>query len=270
MSLSLSAITNSLEQLIADREEVLAGEMCGACIGTESQFSPCSSCNNSGFVVNKASLELIEGAIKQYSQDLLPAKVDAYWFTLKKIGKADESKPLAQQAGLIADAKREIKRLQHLIDEWDALQKTLRGYALDAMRQGNTWAIEGTNGRKLKRQANGGALAVEVVQAHLVPENLQIVTVRANAAFWRHIVRKIGSMEDAFEGNVKVSMPEPDLTAIRKELEKRVPCPECLGVDPKGEQEDNHFCGMCGGEGTVPNGVPGCRLAARGEHLRVP
>jgi len=44
--------------------------------------------------------------------------------------------------------------------------------------------------------------------------------------------------------------------AIWREMTARVPCLECGGEDPKGEQEGNYFCGMCGGEGTVLGSLP--------------
>src|ERR1019366_3213448 len=68
------------------------------------------------------------------------------------------------------------------------------------------------------------------------------------------------------------SNPEPDLTAIRAELEKRVPCPKCEGVGvierrvADADKVDDP-CPLCDKTGTIPNGVPGCRLKPRGESL---
>ena len=74
---------------------------------------------------------------------------------------------------------------------------------------------------------------------------------------------------DDYRGNFLLPEARAELAQLRAELEKRVPCPECGGVDPKGEQDGNYFCGMCGGQGSVPNGVPGCRLKERTERLVV-
>jgi hypothetical protein len=271
MSLSLTNITTDLEQLIAMREEVLAGEMCPTCLGTSETFHGCDNPHCfSGRIIDAAELEQIELAIKQYSTDLLPNKVDAYWFTLKKIGKKDDSKPLDKQTGLIADAKREVKRLQALIDRWDALQETLRGYALEAMRQRDTKSLDGTNGRKLRRQANGGVQGVDVRQPELVPDEFVRLTVQMTYAQWTRLL----SCHVIMEG-VTVKSRDPDLTSIGDALRKREMCPNCQrkhgGDVATGRMSDDpeDICSTCHGEATIPGSVPGCVLKDRGERLVV-
>ncbi len=100
MSLSLSTISNDLEQLIEARDEVLAGEMCPDCLGTGTEWRPCDRCFSTGRIVNADALQQLDLAIRHYSQELQPAKIDAYWWLLKRIGKRDD------KAGLIADARR--------------------------------------------------------------------------------------------------------------------------------------------------------------------
>jgi hypothetical protein len=241
MSLALTTITKDLEALIQAREEILSGEMCGTCLGTANQFKPCDTCNSTGQVVDTTALEQIELAIKQYSQELLPNKVDAYWWTLKKIGKKDDSKPLSQQAGLIPDAKREIKRLQEMIDRWESLREHLSSYALEAMSQQNKKVLEGTNGRKLRRQSNGGVLPVEIAQESLIPEGLTryTVTMKGDLLYW--LIKRLEESHVIHPMALEVlhsAKGEPDLTAIREVLE-------------------------------AGEGVPGARLGDRGEHLRV-
>ncbi len=99
---------------------------------------------------------------------------------------------------------------------------------------GERKVLEGTNGRKLRRQANGGVLAVDVVQPDMIPPALQRLTVRISVADWNALMRtpQSGLIE------AHVSEAEPDKEAIRAVLES-------------------------GG------GVPGCRLKERGESLRV-
>jgi hypothetical protein len=161
--------------------------------------------------------------------------------------------------------------LQKLVDDNDKLQEMLRENILAAMRTLNAKVLEGSNGRKLRRQNNGGVVPVEVVQPELVPESLSSVTWRLPASLARLLVNNWDAKEYAedFErlGNTNF---EPNLTAIRKELERRVPCPQCGG---KGERQvaiDDPFpCETCGGTGEISSGVPGCRLGDRGEHVRV-
>jgi hypothetical protein len=241
MSLSLATITTDLEQLIADREEVLAGETCSVCMGSGPL---CEECKGSGRIIDGAALLQIDDAIRQYSQELLPAKADAYWFTLKKIGQKDDWRPLPEQNGLIADAKREIKRLEKLIEDWDALQSMLREYALDAMRQRNTKVLEGTNGRKLKRQANGGVQGVDVRQPELVPMSLKRVALIMPEHLWDDIHRTYLAAHNADDKAlamllevVRHQRTEPDLIAIGEALRNG-------------------------------QAVPGCVLKERGEHLR--
>jgi hypothetical protein len=173
----------------------------------------------------------------------------------------------ARRAAVLA----EIQRLEGITRACENTFSRISEIVLQIMRDTDTKKLEGKLS-SLRRQANGGVLAVEVVQPDLVPEEFQRVTVQMPLSMWEGLAELVST-----EGLTKVkrTSQKPDLTAIRKELEKRVPCPACKGkgrvVDP--DPEANHeiaiICETCGGEGTVSNGVPGCRLAERGEHLRV-
>lgn len=132
---------------------------------------------------------------------------------------------------------REVERLGGISTACENTERRIKEMVLQIMRDTDTKKLEGKIGT-LKRQGNGGVQPVEVVQESLVPARFQRLTVTVNAAFWADIVRRVGNMEDAFEGNLSVSKPAPYKEAIRKELE-------------------------------AGQGVPGCVLRERGEQLRV-
>lgn len=112
----------------------------------------------------QAAIEQTDIALRQYAQELRPAKADAYWWLIKSIGKPDAPEGGKTHVGLIADAKREIARLKLKIDQLDTLRSILEQSVLDSLARRNEKALEGTNGRKLRRQNNGGVRPVEVAK----------------------------------------------------------------------------------------------------------
>lgn len=223
--LSLATIDQTLEELVNQRQDLM-DEL--------AQAHDLSSPNREEIA---AAIEQTDLALKSYAEDLRPAKADAYWWTIKNIGKVDppQGKP---HVGLIADAKREINRLKDRLEKLDALRSMLEQNVLDSLVRRGEKVLGGTNGRKLRRQNNGGALVVDVVQPELVPDAMQRVTVSMPLDLWRDVCHTTDFETLISLGQVvKESKPEPDLTAIREALER--------------------------GEG-----VPGCVLKERGEHLR--
>jgi hypothetical protein len=275
MNLALSNVPRELEALLEMRADLLTGSTCAACLGTASEFNPCPHCESTGTVIDTEAFEQVELALKQYANELLPNKVDAYWWILSKLGKKDDSKPLAKQTGLIADAKREIKRLQAAVDQWDALQESLRETVLAVMRSLGKKKLEGSNGRALRRQANGGVQPVDVVQPELVPYDFQRITVTMPVNVWRDMMGAYDREHvDAVLNAQAHAKYEPNLTAIREELERKVPCQTCngkgyivLGYETDGDSVTEQ-CGDCD-NGEVNAGVPGCVLRPRGESLRI-
>jgi hypothetical protein len=172
----------------------------------------------------------------------------------------------------------EIERLEGMRDGLANTETRIKEMVLQIMRDTDTKKLTGKIGT-LRRQNNGGVQAVEVVQLNLVPDHFHRTTIVMPLELWAEVVKQL--KQDTKDRLVceSRSNPEPDLTAIRKELEKRVPCPKCKGEGRVSLEEWKAAaqkmvevvvkCESCGGEGTVPNGVPGCWLADRGEHLRV-
>ena len=166
---------------------------------------------------------------------------------------------------------REVERLEEISTACENTERRIKDMCLQIMRDTDTKKLEGRIGT-LKRQGNGGVQPVEVVQRELVPERFIRVTMRMTAEQASECLRRMGK---DLEGVHFVSR-EPDKEAIRKELEKRVPCPECDGTGEvdrcgAGDNTDVYMvpCGLCGGQKTVANGVSGCRLLPWGEQLRV-
>lgn len=81
----------------------------------------------------------------------------------------------------------------------------------------------------IRRQKNGGVVPVEIVQPDLVPEKYQRISVTVPLLWWRSV---------GLPPRWSELVPEPDPAAIRAALE-------------------------------AGEGVPGCRLQTRGEHLRM-
>jgi hypothetical protein len=171
---------------------------------------------------------------------------------------------------------KENRRLDILAEGCERTETRIKEMVLGIMRDTDTKKLTGEIGT-LRRQNNGGALGVDVVQPDLVPDEMKRVTVSMPLDLWHDVCHTTDfeTLVRLGEG-VKEGKPEPDLMAIRRELEKRVPCPKCKGAKrvavcdcEGGSNPEWHDCDVCAGEGTVPNGVPGCRLADRGEHLRV-
>ena len=111
----------------------------------------------------------------------------------------------------------------------------LKACVLDAMRLLDTKKIEGSKGDVLlRRRGNGGVKPLVIAQLELVPEDMQIVQIKMSLEDWLKWREHLFDTECICEaGN-----SEPNRGAIRAALER--------------------------GEG-----VSGCRLEERGEHLVV-
>ena len=136
----------------------------------------------------------------------------------------------------------ECGRLQSIADACERTEDRIKEMVLQIMRDTDTKKLEGKIGT-LRRQNNGGVLAVEVAQETLVPEGLKryTLTMRGDLYHWLwSVITEWEKERPAHPLAHRVfdeAKSEPDIFAIRAELER--------------------------GEG-----VPGCVLKERGEHLR--
>ncbi len=247
---SLFVIEETLPLLMDERQDILAGAACSACLGTGAPLNPCRTCNNTGVRIDQDALAAVDAAIVEYVK--------------AEVRKADNIARYIKSCDEHATAKRrEAERLTHEAKLDEERRDRVKAMVLQIMRDVDKKKIQGDT-YTLSRVGNGGVQAVEVAQQDLVPEKFRTVTVRMALNVWVSLSALVPQSEET-----KIVSSDENLTAIRRELEKRIPCPsECdsgvIYVDDGTEP-----CPICGGTGEVANGVPGARLAERGEHLRV-
>lgn len=192
--------------------------------------SKCTWCAFTGLKRDSEALKEIDNAIVEY--------------VTAEVRKVDNVARYIRSHEAMADVKRrEAERLRHEADRDEEDAQRVRELVLEIMRHVDKKLIEGAT-YKLRRQGNGGQQAVEVAQPDLVPDDFRRVTVTMPFWSWNNAMEDVqelrGSsqtMQDMIDADAKAK-PEPDLSAIREALLK-------------------------------PEGVPGCRLKERGEHLRV-
>ena len=175
--------------------------------------------------IQEATAELaeVDKAIAEYAGSREPAKVDSIHGLLQTWRICAE---VARQ-----DAREAEARAQRL----EANKKRLEQMVLDVMSATCRKRLDGTGGRYLSRRTSGGLAPLEV-QADMLPDNWQDVTVKMPLTFWRQL-RDLHPEQMPGMGCVTVSAPEPSNTRIRLGLQ----------VGP----------------------IPGARLGARGETLQV-
>jgi hypothetical protein len=173
----------------------------------------------------QAALDAVDKAIVEYVTAEV-RKVDNIARLLIEL-KARREAILDEQERLGAIAARMIRQ-----------EDRVKALVLQVMQDCDVRKLEGKIGT-LRRVGNGGVQPVEVTQPELLPADVQRITVTLPLQAWRGILRGMSTgLLIELEKVVKEGKPEPDLTAIRQQLER--------------------------GEG-----VPGAVLLPRGEHLRV-
>ena len=167
-------------------------------------------------------------------------------------------------------AAEEAKRLVKHAEEWMARADRIKASTLRAMQEHGVKVIE-TAGNRLRIQGNGGLQPLDVFAAQEVPVELRRVSLTMggdeHVKFFALVAKSGLSQEDKIRllRVLEAAHWEPDGSAIRDALRgARVQCPECKGV-----LDVNKGCERCAGVGTVAPEVPGARLLARGQHLRV-
>jgi hypothetical protein len=155
------------------------------------------------------------------------------WVELCLATKADGIRGYLEHLRVQQDTwEEEAARYSHLAADAKKARERLKVYVLDAMRLLEAKTIEGRHGEVLlRRRGNGGIKPLVIAQPELVPADYKGVTITVKESEWERL-RKDGIAVL----NRKNAEPVPFL--IREALER--------------------------GEG-----VPGCRLDDRGEHLIV-
>ncbi len=163
--------------------------------------------------------------------------------------------------------RREAERLTHEAKLDEERRDRVKAMVLQIMRDVDKKKIEGAT-YTLSRVGNGGVQAVDIPQPELVPDSLKRITLTLPFEIWQYILDgdyNVSAKPEIVAAGSSANRqgraePEPDLTAIRKELEKRVPCSKCDGGGKDLFTEAETNCEYCGGTGEVANGVPGCVL----------
>lgn len=112
----------------------------------------------------------------------------------------------------------------------------VKGFVLGIMQALNIPKYQGAT-HWIRKQANGGIKPLEIAQPDLVPDRYMLFTVCLTYDQYSRLCELLRSQQIAVPPCISEAEREPDNEAIRKALER--------------------------GEG-----VPGCRLQERGEHLR--
>lgn len=229
MNLSLFAIEESLALLAETRE---AAEADG----------------------DTAAVEQCDKALAEYL-DKSAAKVDSYAALIHR------SRAEAQTC---AD---EIERLTARFKRTTAFVDRLRANALEVMQRFNVKELRSPT-NTLRRQANGGMQPLETDQA--VPMGLRKVTIMMTGDCYLWLLSLLQGdshpKHPLLMGAMEAATDAPDAQRIRVALAQQVRCPECKGeVVTTG----NCRCERCDGTGHVAQTVPGAKLLARGEHVRL-
>jgi len=181
-----------------------------------------------------------------------------------EVAKVDGVRSVWAHLEMVADAagdeaKRQQDRRRQALAQLDRLKTGVQA-VMESMpwREGKPRKIEGQAGA-LYLKANGGKQAVEVTDDALVPDEFKTVTLTMSAAQYERLWEYMG-LVDAVPSAKSVAV---SLSAIAAELEK--PCAACKGKCEEADALHWVMCSQCGGTGK--RGVPGARLAPRGQHV---
>lgn len=177
---------------------------------------------------NTELVEKLDGELKLYLQEKLPAKVDG----VRGYIRAQENSEAVHKA--------EAELHHQMAKAARSNIERIKGYVLGVMQAAGAQKLTGAL-HWIRRQANGGVRAVEVRQPELLsPEYLKI-SVTLSVEQWAQVGAWLGKYNGGLDMWHQIipqlKDPQPHSTAIRIALER--------------------------GEG-----VPGCVLVERGEHVR--
>lgn len=257
LDLSLWNIEAGLVQLMQMREEALdAVVMAEAEAGLEEQHE------------RRAELCVIDTEIKKYIGAEI-RKVDgirAVWKTLQMLEiNANAEAELQHQRALAY--RRNLDRLKEACRE-----------VMESMpwREGKPKRIEGGTGSLLLK-GNGGKQAVVISDERLVPDEFTLKTLTLTPHLLQDILNAIADHPDHQYGSLllrrlateaKESARVPSLSLIGEALQRN--CQSCggAGIIPIVDDNTEHGnCRACGGSGK--QGVSGCFLAPRGQHVEI-
>ena len=210
-------------------------------------------------------IRVIDEAIRQYIET--------------EIRKVDGIRSFWRHCELMRDAaKIEAEQQAKRSAQWAGRLERLKSMCKTVMEsmpwpEGKPKKLEGRTGA-LYLKANGGK-AVEITDRGLVPPEFQEVTVTFRADHFALLQEIMAGYVEGIKDPItcKVGATWPALALVAAELAK--PCGACSGDgfvvfisdNGHGEVKDRQQCEVCGGSGR--RGVPGARLAERGQHVEV-
>ena len=198
-------------------------------------------------------------------------------YLLREIGKVDSIHSLLRWAKATAsDAAKLAKEYTERRRRAESTVERVEAIVLDVMRSADKKKLEGTAGRSLNRQANGGLAPLQVdgwneaakcwsVVDPVIAEEFLDVTLKIPCDLW---VRIFNAFTTECRLHVEVKATEPAKSRIRAALAQD--CALCEGRGKITESADPAAevgCNLCGGSGKRI--VAGARLAERGEQLRL-
>lgn len=181
-------------------------------------------------------------------------------YVAAEIRKVDGIRGYWRHAELMRDAAKAEADVQALrAKAWDQRLKRLKEMCLTVMEAipfppGKPKKLEGRTGSLMLR-GNGGKQAVEIHDEALVPDEMKMVTVMISRDQWQ--------LKAALFRDPKIVSCAPSLSLIGAELERA--CEHCDGAPAVGTKDECQWCGGSGKRGK--RGVPGARLAPRGQHV---
>lgn len=253
-------LQSQLYDLMEERELIVANLRnveTGSCALDESD-------RLSGVEECRAELQAIDTAISGYIQTKVAevSELRALYFALCDGAEMKEKAAKREHASALR-LQTQAENLKRLISD-----------CMNFLGETKFSSADGT----FRVQGNGGKQPVEITDESLIPDEFRRVTMSLDLAFAKKLMVSLAQADWSDEEDWEVlhsafnsGKTEISLSAVGDALVKS--CDHCHGLPlaapsraiPGGEIEVT--CPRCGGSGRA--GVPGARLAERGQHLRI-
>lgn len=185
-------------------------------------------------------------------------------YVKREVARVDGIHGYCRYAAATAEAARaEAAVLIEKAKRLEAQEERLKNLCMGVMVAMGKHKLEGTAGRVIARQKNGGKQALQV-QEEIIPDSLCDYTITLQGETYARVKSFLSpAWRDVIERAVKGRKSSQE--RVREELGQ--PCGYCGGSGAIGGNTEQGPCGECGGAGT--NRVPGVQLLERGETIRI-
>lgn len=208
----------------------------------------------------------IEAELTRYVGQELPAKVDGY------VGLIRREEAIAEAA------EKESIRLHKAYVHHTARVKRLKDLATHVMQATGKTRLDGSAGRALRLQGNGGAQPVVITEASLVPREYVMYVGQVPGFIWEPLI-SLARDVCSCNGNEEM-LRDLDGLKLERVLQLKIIAADlnasCHGCDGSGkvpsprpwvDEAENIMCVECDGTGKPK--IPGAHLGERGQHLRI-